>query len=255
MAGFVSVQRTRRRLTRLGPVVRLRDCPRVRASVRASVTCQPTGGTRQSAEIVCGNRRMTMRAPVLRVCGRAPAHAPVPVPGRTVSMRGAWVGPLHWTSGLGETAAPFPAGVGTAREVGEASRAGNLSARPPAPCGSCLAAGAATGPCGVPSVPPEPSVSVRESRFRIRRGASGCPASVHAMNTARRYRARAEGAVRARQLTAVRSYLAESHRSVVRCRTRSPEEYASRSPLRSAGTRSGSSRSLYGSRVRIQAHP
>jgi hypothetical protein len=102
MAGFVSVQRTRRRLTRLGPVVRLRDCPRVRASVRASVTCQPTGGTRQSAEIVCGNRRMTVPASVLRVCGRAPAHAPVPVRGRTVSMRSAWVGPLHWTSGLGE---------------------------------------------------------------------------------------------------------------------------------------------------------
>ncbi|SCK39255.1 hypothetical protein H180DRAFT_03354 [Streptomyces sp. WMMB 322] len=35
-------------------------------------------------------------------------------------MRDAWVGPLNWTSGLGETVAPFPAGGGPAREVGEA---------------------------------------------------------------------------------------------------------------------------------------
>ena len=37
-------------------------------------------------------------------------------------MGPAWVGPLYWTSGLGDTAASFPAGGGTVREAEAASR-------------------------------------------------------------------------------------------------------------------------------------
>jgi hypothetical protein len=44
----------------------------------------------------------------------------------------AWVGPLYWTSGLGDTAAPFPAGGGFGPEGGPAFRADCLPRRLPA---------------------------------------------------------------------------------------------------------------------------
>jgi hypothetical protein len=102
--------------------VRLRPgscCPRPmgRAArrVRASVTCQRAYGAGESAEIRVkkssdnGASDDVARAPGVWSCACSCAFAGCRAGG---SMRGAWVGPLNWTSGLGETAAPFPAGDG-----------------------------------------------------------------------------------------------------------------------------------------------
>lgn len=93
--------------------------------------------------------RTASSAPVAvpRLCGRAPRHAPAGHEGGRGSMGVAWVGPLYMVSGLGDTAASFPAGGGPGREVRNA---------PPGPAtgrgwNEARGVGASPGrPCGIP---------------------------------------------------------------------------------------------------------
>lgn len=112
----------------------------VRTRVRAGVTCHPHAAPRETAGIVRGGPRSGwFRGPFFRAPRVWPCARPCACPALSGSgsMGVAWVGPLHRFSGLGDTAASFPAGGGPGREdrtrfpARPAGQAGRARAAPP----------------------------------------------------------------------------------------------------------------------------